>query len=208
MRRTAPSNLSSSLISIQLPKMLTSLMILLLIVPLSQGQTAGPLTTSEVDEKEVSKDALTTAMYNTTGAEEGQNVTGKMPTLPVNGTDGISTELNDTSAANSSQSTISQGVTTKDTTVFTPTEHTKGVTTTTIPPAKPTRDAETIRREHAARFIYDYDSLIKWGLICSFILFVTGFLVLFGGKFTKCSCRRKQKRKYKVVTEYTPVVVG
>ncbi|KAM4651046.1 uncharacterized protein O3C94_013624 isoform 2-T2 [Discoglossus pictus] len=204
MRRTAPSNLSSSLISIQLPKMLTSLMILLLIVPLSQGQTAGPLTTSEVDEKEVSKDA----MYNTTGAEEGQNVTGKMPTLPVNGTDGISTELNDTSAANSSQSTISQGVTTKDTTVFTPTEHTKGVTTTTIPPAKPTRDAETIRREHAARFIYDYDSLIKWGLICSFILFVTGFLVLFGGKFTKCSCRRKQKRKYKVVTEYTPVVVG
>lgn len=148
---------------------------------------------------------VTPAAVTITSPAEGTTAAPAEPTSP----DGTrrsaadSSELRTTLAySDPSQNSPSDGATdppetTMDaeySTTFTSPEETSG------PSADPSTTIKTPdkRNEQDRIFIYDYDNLRNWGLICALILCIIGFLVLMSDRCQGISCQRRQKQRYNV----------
>ncbi|KAE8594474.1 hypothetical protein XENTR_v10019661 [Xenopus tropicalis] len=177
---------------------------LLLLLCVSQLLVQGPLQTqcaTEPTSPPLWREETSATSVSITGTN------GSEPETPVEAIPAREENINSSlgpenvTTVTAPQDTAAGGVTSKES-IPGVTEHTNEGVTTQKPrtmSTKPTTKDLNGQKGHDERlFYYDVDTLRLWGLVCALILFLLGILILMSDKCSRCSCRRRQRRKYNV----------
>ncbi|XP_041427676.1 uncharacterized protein LOC108697900 isoform X2 [Xenopus laevis] len=176
----------------------------LLLLFVTQLLIQGPLPTHCVTESTLSSSWTETLATSEPTLSNGSepNVQENVPVSENKENSSIGSE--NVTAGTQPQDPVAEGVTTTEPRIGVTDLTNEGVTTKQPRTMKTNPTSKDTRRQKGhdkTLFTYDYYSLRQWGLVCALILFVLGILVLVSDKCPRCSCRRRQKRKYNVTFE-------